>query len=607
MDVAVYQCSFALFTTISHNFRRRGDVLQQRVLWQFQRKILFSELKRLRSFRIVVESHVLHKHFFGENCRLQTCPIHPIFAHLYTPLLEQIHINVHLCRTKSRSKTHRYIAFRLECLLIHHEISVVRIEMSLCRHNGSTGFHLKRQLLSERMITQCRILQHSQEGEEGFVRTIRLSVRHIHVMSQSFQCGSIKTLVRFERSIVFRALHKRRPTIIHGRLLLRFHKLLSGSHHRLQLQHPWFNLLVEQLLVFVSRSLALRHHLNVLLQVGEQLLKSSAVAVFILLHRLRHILMIIPTEVRRKGLVSLTQRSVFGESILKCLFPRRHIVKLGIVPRIVCHREERDARHHALLHGIGHHSKTILQFLLQTRVIINSAHLHEVGVHVGGVNLFVRVVIARIVPPPSHGATKFGVHRRQILTIGHSPHVPSCGVDGDVGRHSRQGFEETFTVSFSHPTQGVDLWHKVQRTHASFGGTACLVPFRIDGFLHSRQMLCIRFAVRFRSRHTHVVHEDRKLTHAQVIHTRKLLHDACHHIGLSHEIIARMDSPDEIHLGSLRSLRQIFHHVLRHSAIFNVRLRQSLGVRFFPLCRVIQIRLRPIHIGVHLQAHHKAH
>ena len=68
-----------------------------------------------------------------------------------------------------------------------------------------------------------------------------------------------------------------------------------------------------------------------------------------------------------------------------------------------------------------------------------------------------------------------------------------------------------------------------------------------------------------------------------------------------------MDSPDEIHLGSLRSLRQIFHHILRHSAIFNVRLRQSLGVRFFPLCRVIQVRLRPIHIGVHLQAHHKAH
>ena len=88
VDVAVYQCSFTLVATIASNIRRRGDVLQQRVLWQFQREILFSELKRLRSFQIVVESHVLHQHLFGKNCRLQTCPIHPIFAHLHTPLLE---------------------------------------------------------------------------------------------------------------------------------------------------------------------------------------------------------------------------------------------------------------------------------------------------------------------------------------------------------------------------------------------------------------------------------------------------------------------------------------------------------------------------------------
>ena len=432
-------------------------------------------------------------------------------------------------------------------------------------------------------------------------------MRHTHAISQSFQGGSIKTLVSFERSIVFLALHKRCPTIIHGRLLLRFHKLLSGRHHRLQFQHPRFNLLVEQLLVFVSRSLTLRHHLNVLLQLSEQLLKRCAITVFILLHRLRHILMIIPTEIGRKRLISLTQRSVFGESILKRLFPRRHIVELGIVPRIVCHREERDARHHALLHGIGHHSKTILQFLLQTRVIIDSAHLHEVGVHVGGVNLLIGVVIARIVPPPSHRTTKFGVHRCQIIAVWHSPHAPSCGVDGDVGRHSRQSFEETLTVSFAHPTQGVNLWHEVQRTHAIFGCTARFVPLRIDGILHCGEMVCIRFAFRFRMRHTHVVHEDRKLAHAQVVHTRKLLHNARHHIGLPHKIIAWVDSPDEIHLGRLRGFRQILHHILRHSAIFDVRLHQRLGVRFFPFRRVIQVRLRPIHIGVHLQAHHKAH
>ena len=368
--------------------------------------------------------------------------------------------------------------------MIHHEISMLCIKMSLCCHGRSASLHHKRCLLSERLRSQSRILQHAQEGEEGFVRAVGLSVRHIHSATQTFQCSGIKTLVCFQRSIGFCGLHEGRPTLCHIILLLSLHKLLCRSYHRLQFQQPGCNLCVEQLLVFVGRSLALRHHLNVLLQVGEQLLEGSTIAALILFHRFRHIFVIIPAEIGRKGLVSLAQRCIFGESILKCLLPRGHVVKSRIVPRIVCHREECDARH------------------------------HEVGVHVGGVNLFVRVVVARIIPPPSHGTTEFFVHRCQIAAIGHSPHTPSRGVDGDVGRHSRQSLEETLAIGLSHPTQRINLWHEVQRTHAIFGGAACLVPLRINGFLHCRQVIRICFAVCFRSRHTHVVHEDGKLAHA---------------------------------------------------------------------------------------------
>ena len=247
---------------------------------------------------------------------------------------------------------------------------------------------------------------------------------------------------------------------------------------------------------------------------GEQLLEGCAIAVLILLHRLRHILVIVPAEIRSKGLVSLAQRSVLGESILKRLLPRGHVIESRIVPRIVRHREERDAQHHALLHGIGHHTEAILQSLWQTSIIVYRTHFHEVGVHVGGVDLLIGVVVAGIVPPPSHGATEFGVHRCQIITVWHRPHAPSRGVDGDVGRHSRQGFEETLAIGLSHPTQGVDLWHEVQRTHTSFGGTTWLVPLLINRFLHSRQMICIRFAVCIRLRHTHVVYKDSKLAHS---------------------------------------------------------------------------------------------
>ena len=513
VDVAINQCNFALVATITQHFRRYRNVFKSGGLWQFQGEILFSKLKRLRSFRIVVESHVLHKHFIGEGSRLQTCPIHPIFAYLHAPLLEQSLIHLQSSRFESRGKAHRYIVFGLEFLMIHHEISTLCIKMSLCCHSRSASLHHKRCLLSERLRSQSRILQHAQEGEEGLVRAVGLSVRHIHSATQTFQCSGIKTLVCFQRSIGFCGLHEGRPTLCHIILLLSLHKLLCRSHHRLQFQQPGCNLCVEQLLVFVGRSLALRHHLNVLLQVGEQLLEGSTIAALILLHRLRHIFVIIPAEIGRKGLVSLAQRCIFGESILKCLLPRGHVVKSRIVPRIVCHREECDARHHALLHGIGHHTKSIFQRLLHTRIVVHGTHLHEVGVHVGGVNLLIGVVVARIVPPPSHGTTEFFVHRCQIAAIGHRPHTPSRGVDGDVGRHSRQGFEETLAIGLSHPTQGVNLWHKVQRTHAIFGGAACLVPLRINGFLHSRQVIRICFAVCFRSRHTHVVHEDGKLAH----------------------------------------------------------------------------------------------
>ena len=231
----------------------------------------------------------------------------------------------------------------------------------------------------------------------------------------------------------------------------------------------------------------------------------------------------------------------------------------------------------------------MLQLLGHLGIVGHSRHLEEIIVHVRRIDLSIRIVIARIVPPPSGRTLQFFAHHVEIAAIGHGPHAPTGDIDRDFIGSLGQSVVETLAIGLAHPTEGVHLRHEVQRAHAIFGLCRLAVPLLVDGGLQGGEMIGVGFTVGFRLGHTDIVHKDGELAHTEIVHTRVLVHDAIHHIGIFHETIARVDRPNEIHFRVLRCRRDFANHILCEQAVFHLLCRQCRGISGFPLLRMVDI------------------
>ena len=171
----------------------------------------------------------------------------------------------------------------------------------------------------------------------------------------------------------------------------------------------------------------------------------------------------------------------------------------------------------------------------------------------------------------------------EIAVVGHAPNAGAGGVDGDVGRCCGEGLEE-LVVLFLGGSEAcaINLRNKVQGTHGVGGSGAIHVPLVLNGTLKCGEPVSVLLNVRIAGGHAHVVHEDGELAKTEGIHFLKFAHDVIDDGGAINEVISRVNRPDEIHLGGLRGLCQLLHHVLREPSVGFLLCGYGSGVGIFP-------------------------
>ena len=253
------------------------------------------------------------------------------------------------------------------------------------------------------------------------------------------------------------------------------------------------------------------------------------------------------------------------------------------MPAVVGHAEQGQFRQLTLLHRVADDANAARERRGQRAVAVHLRHLEEVGVHVFRIDLAVGVVVAGVVPPPAHVASEILAHDVEIVAVGNTPHAPSRGVDGDVFGRGGEGREESAQIVGADPARCVGLGHEMQRTNRVGRSCSGLVVLRFQSALHGGEPRCVEFELLFAIRHSHVIDENGKLAHAEVVHLVEFPQNIVHHRIASEEVVSRMDGPDEVHLRGCRLLREVAHHVLREPAFFLLVGRDARGVGVLPV------------------------
>ena len=133
------------------------------------------------------------------------------------------------------------------------------------------------------------------------------------------------------------------------------------------------------------------------------------------------------------------------------------------------------------------------------------------------------------------------------------------------------------------------------------------IPLFLNSVLQCRQVVGIGLEVGFGTGHADIIHEHGEVSDTEGVHLLIFSHDVVHHRVAVHEVLARVDSPDEVHLSLVRHLAHFADHVLRHPAVLFLFGGKAFRVSVLPLLRVVGVALGTVKIGVHLVAHHEAH
>ena len=189
-----------------------------------------------------------------------------------------------------------------------------------------------------------------------------------------------------------------------------------------------------------------------------------------------HCLGLVPAQVVGDVVICLAHLLVLDETLETCL-PALLVLEAGIVPCIVGNGEEGSSGHRTLLHGVGYEALAIVQRRGETVSGTHRGHVHEVAVHVHGIELSVGIVVTGIVPPPCHSTAKLVHHRLCVVVVGNRPYALSCGVYGDVGRHLAQCRHKALSlVNAACKAVAIYLWHEMQGSHGVLGGSTLVVP-----------------------------------------------------------------------------------------------------------------------------------
>ena len=112
-----------------------------------------------------------------------------------------------------------------------------------------------------------------------------------------------------------------------------------------------------------------------------------------------------------------------------CVFPAVMAIEVAVVPGVVSHREERNLGKLALLHRVDNHGVCAVQLPFEPIGGDDMCLIAEVGVGVHHEQLGGVLVIAGIVPPPTHLTPNPLAYKGKIAVIWHRPYVLPCDID----------------------------------------------------------------------------------------------------------------------------------------------------------------------------------
>ena len=148
----------------------------------------------------------------------------------------------------------------------------------------------------------------------------------------------------------------------------------------------------------------------------------------------------------------------------------------------------------------------------------------------------------------------------------------------------------------------------MQRFHCVCGLSLTSVPLLVYLLLQVSQTLGIESQHGRVRRHTDIIHEDTKLSYAEVVHEAQFAHYAVEHIRLVlvGESVSRVYCPYEVHLGLVRRIRELSHHPFGEHSHLLLLGSDSLRISLVPILRMVRVALCSIHVSVHLVFRHKA-
>ena len=250
-----------------------------------------------------------------------------------------------------------------------------------------------------------------------------------------------------------------------------------------------------------------------------------------------------------------------------------------------------------MLHGVAD-ERLHTEAVSHLGVVVDMLLVVEVGIHVAHEELVHVVVVAGVVPPPSHLASEPFAHDGGILVVGHRPDVLAGNVYHRLLWRGVQRMEEPAGLLLAHPRVGVELRHVVERLHGVGRCRALAVPPLVHELLQRGKPPRADVEARRVVGHAAVVDEHAKLAHAELVHRLILLHYLVEHavaLGVE-EGGTRVDGPDEVDLVGGGHLCHVPHHVLRHHADLLLFRRDGERIRLLPELRVVKVRLGSIHV-----------